>query len=150
MPDPKNRILKVPLPTELYDQLAAAAAADDRELDRYVIRMVRQHLENPKMTVAAGPVGSANGTLPGYPSAAPIPTVFPTAPKPMAPTGAPPAGRVIPLAVKGGGEGVPIDLMSDNALNGEPEELENPLAPKVRVPKPNPNAPDMFGPSHRK
>lgn len=134
MPDPKTRTLKVPIPSDLYDQLEAAAAADDRELDRYVVRMVRQHLENPK-----GPAPMAG------------PTVFSVAPnQPLAPIAAPPAGRVIPLAVKGGGEGVPIDLMSDNALNGEPEELVNPNVSPVRVPQPNPNAPDMFGPSHKR
>jgi hypothetical protein len=154
MPDPKNKTLKISLPAELYDQLEAAAEADDRTLDRYVIRMVKQYLEEPKapdnsravyIPGPPGPMGAAAGFAPPPPGT----QIFPTAPAPMSPTG-PPVGPVILLATKKGGEGIPIDLMSDNALNGEPEELVNPNVTPVRVPKPNPNAPDMFGPSHRK
>jgi hypothetical protein len=45
MSEQKNKILKVALPVELYEQLEKAAAADDRELDRFVVRMIRQYLE---------------------------------------------------------------------------------------------------------
>lgn len=142
MPEPKQKILKVSLPAELYEQLEAAAEADDRALDRYVVRMVKQYLEGPKVETVRV-VG-----IPGFPSAA-TPTVFPAEQVvPRNPT--PPPGRVIPLATKGGGEGVPIDLLNDNSLNGEAEEVPNPNVSPVVVPRPNPNAPDMFGASHRK
>lgn len=136
MPDPKNKILKVALPAELYEQLEKAAAEDDRELDRYVVRMVRQHLEGPRYTgetmviPANAPIQTAPGFVPSQKTV--------------------PVGRAIPLAVKGGGEGLPIDLLNDNALNGEPEELVNPNVSKVKVPVPNPKAIDLFGASHRK
>ena len=141
MPDPKTRILKVNLPAELYDALEKAAADDDRELDRYVVRMVKQYLSAPghpaysERPLLVGPVGYPGPTIPAG-----------AVPQPPAPV-----GRAIPLVIKpGSADGIPIDLMSDNALNGEPEELVNPNVSPVVVPKPNPNAPDMFGPSHRK
>lgn len=146
MLDPKPKILKVALPAELYEQLEAAAVADDRELDRFVVRMVKRYLAAPGSFFVPATPASPAVFVPGIPSAGP--TIFPTAP--MAPTNPVQPGRAIPLATKGGAEGVPIDLMSDNALNGEPEELVNPMAPKVVVPRPNPNAPDMFGSTHKK
>lgn len=148
MPDPKNRILKVPIPAELYDQLEAAATADDRDLERYVVRMVKQYLDAVNKKVPLVVVPQAN---PLVAVIAPAQTVFPVAPQPPSAIAhtAPPQGAIL-LATKKGEPGIPIELMSDNSLNGEPEELVNPNVSPVRVPVPNPNAPDMFGSSHRK
>lgn len=140
MSETKNKILKVALPAELYDSLQAAADKDDRTLDRFVVRMIRQYLEGPRpVTVVAphifpspGPVVT-HGVITGAPPEKTSEQLFDEA-----------KGKAAAFAMKPGMPGTPALIESD-PLSGQT------VAPVVRA-KPLRAAPagqENLFPSHK-
>lgn len=127
MPDPKNKTLKVALPAELYEQLEKAAAADDRELDRFVTRMIRQYLSGMV------PVSQVPGAI-LFPQRAAIGSGIAAAEKTAEQLFDEAKGKASAFAMKPGMPGTPALIESD-PLSGQTVESVRPkVAPRLAPP----------------
>lgn len=127
MPEPTIKKLKLDLPVELFDQLSKAAAEDDRDLDKFVIRLLKQCM--------AGPVPVAPVRLSPY---VPPAVSAPQSDKPAVARSVEQAfveapGKAQAFALKPGMPGTPAAVIESDPLSGqsvEPVVRARPIAPR--------------------